>query len=435
MSRQNSLGSIPVNVEPPKASLKLHWQRRAFQLLFIAVLILIPVTGLLRIDPIAGAFVVLDRQIWWSDFFLVFGLWVLIASSLVLVYSILGTAFCGWACPQNTLSEWANQMTQRFLGKRAEIQLDGAKMQVAVRKDKWLNWLVLGGLILAVSMVFALIPLLYFYSPQVIWSFITFQDDERLAASLHYIYFIFVLITFIDVAFIRHFWCRFMCIYKVWQHGFKTKQTLHIDYDETRSAACAKCNLCATVCFIGIDPRKTNEFDTCINCGECITACNNLHAKKNQAGLLSFKIGDQKATKFAMLSMKLSSLSNRVHWTLPFAALGLAMFVWGVLSYDPYHLAVYRADTLHGAEIRDYRVAVSNKIYGNAQVSVNIEGINPDQYRLSQHKVLFDQAGRVDLQLHINAGLPKGIHTFLVHMESADGWKDSYRVQHFVGQS
>jgi hypothetical protein len=160
-----------------------------------------------------------------------------------------------------------------------------------------------------------------------------------------------------------------------------------------------------------------------------------LHAKKNQPGLLTFKIGDQKATKFAMLSMRLSSLSSRVHWTLPFAGLGLAMFVWGVMSYDPYHLAVYRADTLHGAEIRDYRVAVSNKIYGNAELSVNIEGLNPDQYRLSKNIVQFEQAERIDIQLHINALLPKGIHAFLVHVESTDGWKDSYRVQHFVGQS
>ena len=324
MSSHDSLSSIPISVESPKAGLKLHWQRRAFQVAFIALVIAIPVSGLLRIDPIAGAFVVLDHQIWWSDFFLVFGLWVTIASSLVLVYSLVGTAFCGWACPQNTLSEWANNITRKLLGKRAEIELGGAKMQIAARKNTWINWLVLGGLISAVSMVFALIPLLYFYPPGVIWSFISFQDDSRLAPSLHYIYFIFTLVIFIDVAFIRHFWCRFMCIYKVWQHGFKTKQTLHIEYDESRAQACAKCNYCVTACFIGIDPRNTNEYDSCINCGECITACNNLHVKKNLPGLLSFKIGEQRATKFAMLSMKLSSLSSRVHWTLPFAVLGLA---------------------------------------------------------------------------------------------------------------
>jgi polyferredoxin len=293
---------------------------------------------------------------------------------------------------------------------------------------------VLGGLIMVVSSLFALIPLLYFYAPDVIWSFITFQHDSRLAPSLHYIYLIFMLVTFIDVAFIRHFWCRFMCVYKVWQHGFKTKQTLHVDYDESRSAECVKCNYCLSACFIGIDPRKTNEYDSCINCGECITACNNLHAKKQQSGLLTFKVGEQRATRFAMLSMKLSSLSSRVHWTIPVALLGLTMFVWGLISYQPYHLAVYRADMMHGGEIRDYRVAVSHKIYRHAVVNVSIEGLEPNQYSLSDHNARFDNVGRVDLQLHINDLLPKGLYSILVHVESMDGWKESYRVQHFVGR-
>jgi hypothetical protein len=74
-------------------------------------------------------------------------------------------------------------------------------------------------------------------------------------------------------------------------------------------------------------------------------------------------------------------------------------------------------------------------MYGSAKVTVNIAGLKPDQYRLSEQIVQFEQAGRIDLQLHINAQLPKGIHSFLVQVESADGWKDSYRVQHFVGKS
>lgn len=435
MSGQNSLNDIPISITVVKPSNKLHWQRRAFQFSFIFILVAIPLSGLFRIDPIAGAFVVLDKQIWWSDFFLVFGLWVLVASSLVLLYSMLGTAFCGWACPQNTLSEWANLITRKLLGKRADINLDGQKMQVAAKKNNWLNWIVLALLITVVSLFFAIIPILYFYTPEVIWSFITFNDDERLAASLHYIYLIFALITFIDIAFIRHFWCRFMCIYKVWQHGFKTKQTLHVHYDTSRAEQCSKCNFCVTACFIDIDPRKTNEYDTCINCGECITACNNLQAKKNQPGLLTFRVGEQTATKFTILSTRLSELSTRVHWTLPFALLGLAMFVWGIISYDRYHLAVYRADMSHGAEIRDYRIAVSNKIYNSAELQVNIEGLSADQYHLSQHEVTFNNAGRIDLELRVTADLPKGLHSILVHVLAADGWKDSYRVQHFVGQS
>lgn len=435
MSSRNSIGSIPIVVEPPSVSHKLHWQRRGLQMATILIAFLIPVTGLFRIDPIAGAFVILGRQIWWADFFLVFGLWVLIASGLVVMYSLVGTAFCGWMCPQNTLAEWANLLTHKFLGKRAEVGLNGEKMQIAKQKNKWSNWFILGTLIFFVSLFMALIPVMYFYPPEVIWSFVTFQQDARLAPSLHYIYFIFVLIIFIDIAFIRHFWCRFMCIYKVWQHGFKTSQTLHIAYDASRSDLCEKCNYCVTACFLDLDPRNTDVYDTCINCGECVTACNNLQAKKGRSGLLSFHIGERKAGKMALLKTRLSSLSTRVNWTIPFSLLGLVMFVWGIISYQDYHLAVHRADVMHAAEIRDYRIAISNKRYEKARLQVTIEGLPEGSYTLSKSLVTFDKAGRIDLNLHIDNSLPPGLHPVLVHVQSQDGWHDTYRVQHFVGRS
>lgn len=432
MRSNDSLGDIPITTETPKASMRLHWQRRSLQLFTIVVAILIPVTGLFRIDPIAGAFVVLDRQIWWSDFFLVFGFWLMVASGLVLLYSTVGTAFCGWSCPQNSLSEWANYLTQKLLGKRAEVSLTGEKMQVGANKNKWSNWSILGISFLIAAMFFALIPLFYFYSPAVIWSFVTFQQDERLAESLHFIYFVFVAVIFLDIAFIRHFWCRFMCIYKVWQHGFKTQHTLHVAYDDSRSELCEKCNYCVTHCFLELDPRQTEIYDSCINCGECITACNNLQAKKGRPGLLSFRIGDREATRLGLLKTRLSSLSSRVHWTMPFALLGIVMFVWGLISYERYHLAVYRADTMHGAQISDYRVAVSNKLYEPAALDITLDGLDSSMYQLDQTQARFDSVGRVDLQLHIKEGLPAGVHSFLVHAQSPGGWKDSYRIQHFV---
>ncbi|MDH5323832.1 MAG: 4Fe-4S binding protein [Gammaproteobacteria bacterium] len=434
MNNQDSLKDIPITVVPGPVN-RLHWQRRAVQILTVTLLVLVPLTGLLRIDPIAGAFVILGRQIWWSDFFLIFGMWILLASALVLVYSTLGTAFCGWSCPQNSLSEWANAMTKKLLGKRAEISLEGRKMALASRKNRWLNWGVLSGMMLLVSAFFALIPLLYFYPPQIIWAFITVQDNAGLAASLHYIYIIFVLLVLLDVAFIRHFWCRFMCIYKVWQHGFKTQQTLHIHYDETRSTECKKCNFCTTACFLELDPKQTNVYDSCVNCGECITACARLQAKKSKPALLSFKIGQTNPDKMANVSTRLAGLSTRVRWTLPFTTLGLLMFVWGLYSYEPYHLSVYRADQNHGSAIRDYRVAVFNKRYENARLSVSIEGLDRDAYSITKPSVEFTAAGRIDLELRISAAMPQGLHSFFVRVQSTDGWQARYRVQHFVGRT
>ncbi|MEE8379301.1 MAG: 4Fe-4S dicluster domain-containing protein [Gammaproteobacteria bacterium] len=434
MSSNDSLSKIPISVEVPVSGIPFHTRRRITQSLFIFLLVVIPVSGLLRIDLVAGAFVVLDRQIWWADFFLVFGLWLSLASGMVLLYSTLGTAFCGWVCPQNILSDMANEWTYKLLGKRADVSIAGKKMKVASSKNHWINWLILSLLLLAMSLLMALIPLLYFYPPEIVWSFITFRDDERLAGSLHYIYAIFVLVVLVDISFIKQYWCRFMCVYKVWQHGFKTANTLQLSYDASRSDSCEKCNYCNTACTLNIDPRNTDMYDSCINCGDCIDACNHVQAKNNLPGLLSFHRGTSEQNQAGFLKRNLASISTRMRWTIPFSALGIGMFIWGLVDYQYYHLSVYRADKMHATEISDYRVAISNKLYRNAEVSVSVEGLSEQDYLLSNNAARFNDAGRVDLNLHIKSNLRKGLHSFLVRVESTDGWQDVYRVQHFVGK-
>ncbi|MFZ5503413.1 MAG: 4Fe-4S binding protein, partial [Pseudomonadota bacterium] len=88
-----------------------HWKRRATQFATLAVIVLIPLTGLLRIDLQAGNFVILGRQIWWSDYSLMLGFWIMLSTGAAMTYSTIGTIWCGWACPQNSLSELVNLFT------------------------------------------------------------------------------------------------------------------------------------------------------------------------------------------------------------------------------------------------------------------------------------------------------------------------------------
>src|ERR1700690_1329639 len=179
---------FPSSAVPSHAnSVRYHGRRRLVQALSFALVILVPAFGLLRIDPGAGALVVLDRQIWFADFFLIAGLWIMLASVLVLLYSAAGTVFCGWVCPQNILSEWANFMTRHLLGRRAKVAMDGSAPIVAATKNKALNWTLLGLALLAAAMVVGIVPLFYFYAPATIWSFVTWRTDPKLAGSLHYI--------------------------------------------------------------------------------------------------------------------------------------------------------------------------------------------------------------------------------------------------------
>ena len=432
---QKSISSIPIKVIGTKpVSARFHGKRRAVQGLTIALAIMIPASGLLRIDVEAGAFVLLDRQIWYSDFFLMAGLWVFLLSCLVMLYSTAGTVVCGWVCPQNTLAEWANHMTSKLLGKRAEVSLTGEAPLVSSAKNKALSWSLLGAAFFAASMFFALIPLFYFYPPGLVWSFITWQEDARLAGSLHWIYTICVLIIFLDIAVIRHFWCRFSCIYRIWQHSFKTKQTLHVKYDASRADECAKCNYCATTCFIDIDPRKTDIYDSCINCGECIDACNELQAKKEMPGLLRFELGEREQKNKRKFRTAAVSLFARAGWMTPFAVLGAAMFIWGLWTYEPYHVAVGRADSQQDHTVQDYRIAVSNKLYRPAEMHVRVLGLPEGSYRLSAGDIKLLPAGRESLTLSITQDLPHGLHSFVVEVSAVDGWTGRFNIQHFSGQ-
>ncbi len=433
-SKSQSIGAIPVKVVGATAPQPaFHWKRRGVQLLVIALAVLVPATGLLRIDPEAGGLVVIDRQIWFSDCFLISGLWIALASCLVLLYSAAGTVFCGWVCPQNSLAEWANYLTRKLLGKRAEVSLEGSG-RVAAAKNRLLNWLVLGLAFIAAAMFFALIPLFYFYPPVMIWHFATFQQDAHLAPSLHWIYTVCVLIIFLDIAMLRHFWCRFSCIYRVWQHSFKTRQTLHVAYDASRADECAKCNYCVTTCFLNLDPRKTEVFDSCINCGECIDACNRLHAKQGTAGLLRFEMGERAQKKTSKFRTAAVSLLARAKWASTFTALGVVMILWGLWSYEPYHVAVYRAETQQARTIQDYRIAVANKFYRPAGFHIRVDGLPPGSYQLSSDNLSLSPAGRSSVTLSISRDLPRGLYAIVVTVAAADGRADKFHIQHFSEQ-
>lgn len=440
---QSRLRDIPVRVLAPANAMGksgaleavYHRRRRLVQLAALVVIVLIPTSGLFRIDAIGAALVVLDRQIWLADFFLVFGLWIFLATTMVFLYSVAGTVFCGWACPQNTVAEWANFMTRKFLGKRAEVSLDGAPVRVTASKDHVLNWAVLALSFVGASMAMALVPMLYFYPATAVWSFVTLRADPALAGSLYWIYAVFALIILLDITVLRHFWCRFICVYRVWQHSFKTRQTLHIAYDKRRASDCEGCNYCVTKCFIDLDPRSTDVFDSCINCGECVDACNRMHQKDGTPGLLRFEFGQRSAAAAPVPRKRNAeySLMGRARWALPFSALGLAMFAWGVLSYEPYHLSVDHRAGADGQAVTSYQIAIANKRYHDETVRVRVSGLDPADYHLSADTLNLGKVEHRSLTLSISPRIAHGLHPVAIEVDSQDGWVGRFQFIHFAG--
>jgi len=250
---------------------------------------------------------------------------------------------------------------------------------------------------------------------------------------LYWIYTIFCLIMFLNIAFIRHFWCRFMCIYRVWQHSFKTRETLRIAHDDSHPDECQHCNFCVSACFVGIDPRQTDTFDSCINCGECINACNQVRTgRKIGTSLLRFESGREDNGRRIHAGKNVGSIVSRSPWALLLAGFGLAMFAWGISHYQPYHFTVYRAETMQGDTLQDYRINIANKLYHPARFSVTLEGLDSGSYELSKDTLVMPTTGRADIELRISESLTKGIHPFLVRLQADDGWQASFRVQHFA---
>jgi len=411
----------------------IDWKLAGSRYGVILAIILIPVLGIFRIDVSSG-FIVLDRQIWFSDFHIVFGFWLAFASSMIILYSTLGTVFCGWACPQNTFSSWANAVTKKHLGKKAVIDWgDEKNASVAAGKNHWSNWVWLSLKMVVAAMLIALIPLLYFQSPSAVWSFITFQENEELAGSLHWIYTVFTFIALVNIAVVRHFVCRYMCIYRMWQFLFQTSDTLHVIHDKNRKSECDTCNFCETTCTLDINPRDTNVYDSCINCGECITVCNSLHDKDNNPGLLSFKMGPRRHPDGTKKSSNLVSVKTRLIWVAPAFLIGAGLYTWGLINYNPYHLAVYRGEVPRGEKIQDYKIHIANKLYLPVTMKLSVENLPENSYTLSTENVFFETAARQDIKLHIiDEYLKPGLHTFTVHLTADDGWKTSYKQLHLA---
>lgn len=433
MSSDNTtFKGIPV-VSGKKSPPRLERVRYVTRTGMIAALILVPLLGIFRIDLSSG-FVVLNYQVWFGDFFIVFGFWLSIACLLIIAYSSLGAVFCGWACPQNTASTWANKITTKLLGKRAILNWgdESTDARVSSGKNKILNWIQLAIRLIGMSMLVAVIPLLYFLPAGAIWSFITLQPDPRFTASLYWIYFVFTFLAFVNIAVMRHYVCRYMCIYRIWQYLFKTRDTLHIAYDASRSADCTKCSYCETVCPVDINPRDTLTYDSCINCGECVTACNNLPKHRETGGLLSFRFGKRADKQEIHNRVALTGLFRRASWVFPVFVLGVGLFSWGIISYEPVHMSVYRADIHHGDRIQDYRIHIAHKKFGSEEVSVSVSGLPADMYKLERTRVAFSSATRENINLRISDALDLGLYTILVTAESAHGWKGSYRLQHYV---
>jgi polyferredoxin len=208
-----------------------------------------------------------------------------------------GRLYCGWLCPHFSVVERINRYMRRASGKPSlwepaplpARQPDGSLLP---REPHY--WFVTALAAVGFALLWAVVLLTYLLPPSEIY-------HNLFSASLtpNQLRFIGVatLLLGIDFLFARHLFCRFGCAVGLFQSlaWMANPRAMVVGFDKRRAAACLACNnACDHACPMRLKPRtiKRRMF-TCTECGQCLSACDQVQQGNPAGGLLQWVEGER----------------------------------------------------------------------------------------------------------------------------------------------
>jgi cytochrome c oxidase accessory protein FixG len=224
---------------------------------------------------------VFNAQDFWLVFFLLSG----IGLALIIVTTLKGRLWCGYACPHTVFLEGVFRRIERWIeGPRAQRLRRNA---AGLTFDKVWRKTLKHGVYIVLALLLSHVFISYFVSlPSLL-------DMVRESPANHPTAFTWVVvmsgILWFNFAWFREQLCLIICPYGRLQSAMTDRDTMVIGYDwnrgEPRGKAsdpangdCIDCKRCIVVCPTGIDIRNGLQME-CVGCAACVDACDEIMDK------------------------------------------------------------------------------------------------------------------------------------------------------------
>jgi cytochrome c oxidase accessory protein FixG len=252
-------------------------QRKLVQWLSTLVLLGLPLVrmggeSLLRLDAASRTLLFFGARVRIEEFYLFLLVVLILVLGFLLTTMVFGRVWCGWLCPQTTLTDLAE-----FLDRKAAALLPGKFLPALARQ---LCFLILSFTV-AANLVWYFIPPWEFF-PRLLGGEIGMVAGIALVTV--------TLLLYGDLVLVRRLFCKTVCPYGRLQLLTMDRNTLTLEFDPRLADLCSRCGACVKSCPMGIDIKVGLQIE-CINCGRCLDACRGVLEQRGREGLIHYTFG------------------------------------------------------------------------------------------------------------------------------------------------
>jgi polyferredoxin len=205
-----------------------------------------------------------------------------------------GRVYCGWLCPHFSLVEGLNDLLHRACGKLSLWDRTATPRAGRQPDRRWwplfLLACVLAGFTWAITLLTYLLP------PAVVWGHLL---HGTLTANQARFLGVGTTVFALEFLLARHLFCRFGCAVGLFQSlaWMANPKGMVVAFERERARECRQCDLprgsaCDNACPMRLNPRNIKRMMfSCVQCGQCLTACDHSQSARAHTPTLEWKIG------------------------------------------------------------------------------------------------------------------------------------------------